>query len=81
MPLRPFLLDLCDPISDRLPRALSALEHMETGDTLLMELNRDPRPLLVQLQPMLERGFSWWIAEEGPETWRVLIAREESTDD
>lgn len=78
MPLRPILLDLREPQSDQLMYALSALEHMEVGDTLLMELNRDPRALLDELRPLLDSGFSYWVAEEGLEIWRILISREES---
>ena len=47
---------------------------MNATETLLIELNRDPRPLLARLHPMLEGDFSRWIAEEGPEIWRVLVA-------
>jgi uncharacterized protein (DUF2249 family) len=77
MPLRPYLLDLCEPASDRRMRALAALENMEVGETLLLELDRDPGPLLNELKPVFEEGFSFWVAEEGPKIWRVLITREE----
>lgn len=76
MPVRPILLDLREPVSDRVMRALCALENMEVGETLLLELDRDPRPLLNELSPILEKGFEFWVVEEGPEIWRVLITRE-----
>lgn len=81
MPLRPILLDLHEPQSDLLMHALSALEDMEVGATLLVELGRDPRPLLDQLRPILERGFSYWVVEEGPEIWRVMIYRSGASAD
>jgi uncharacterized protein (DUF2249 family) len=81
MPLRPILLDLHQPRSDLLMHALAALEDMEAGDTLLVELDRDPQPLLNQLRPILESGFSSWVVEEGPEIWRVMIYRSAGSAD
>lgn len=81
MPLRLTLLDLREPQSDRLMYALSALEDMDEGDTLLIEVDRDPKTLLDQLRPALEKGFSYWVAEEGPEVSRILISCEESIGD
>jgi uncharacterized protein (DUF2249 family) len=78
MPVRLIPLDLREPLADKLMRAVSALENMEVGETLLLELDRDPQPLLKELQPILEKGFEFWVVEEGPEIWRVLITREES---
>lgn len=77
MPVRLIPLDLREPLSDKLTRALSTLRKMEAGETLLLELDRDPEPLLKELRPILEKGFEFWVAEEGPEIWRVLITREE----
>ncbi len=79
MPLRPTLLDLREPLSDRLMHALSALENMDAGDSLLIELDHNPQSFLDELRPALECGFTFWVAEEGPEIWRILIFREEST--
>jgi uncharacterized protein (DUF2249 family) len=58
--------------------ALSALDDMDEGDTLLIEVDRDPQTLLDQLRPALEKDFSYWVAEEGQEIWRILITRESS---
>jgi uncharacterized protein (DUF2249 family) len=58
-------------------RAIAALEELEVGETIILELDRDPRPLLNELGPFLEKRFETWVAEEGPEIWRVLITREE----
>lgn len=77
MPVRLIPLDLREPLSDKLTRALSTLRKMEAGETLLLELDRDPQPLLKELHPILEKGFEFWVVEEGPEIWRVLITRSE----
>ena len=78
MPLRPLELDLREPLSDRLMRAFSALEDLETGDSLIVVLDQDPQSLLNQLRPVLERGFTYWMPEAGPKTWRVIVTRESS---
>ena len=78
MPLRPILLDLREyPLCERSMRLLSFLEQMNQGDTLLVVNDRDPAPLLEELKPLLETGYSAWVPESGPEIWHILISREE----
>ncbi len=75
MPLRPFLLDLREhPLFERSMRILLSLETMAAGDTLLVVSDRDPDPLLQELKPTLEKGFTYWTPEAGPEIWRVLLS-------
>jgi uncharacterized protein (DUF2249 family) len=82
MPLRPYLLDLREhPLSERRIRLLLTLEEMTPGDTLLVVSERNPDALLEELKPVLEKSFTYWIAEAGPETWRILISCEESIGD
>lgn len=78
MPLRPLLLDLQQyPHSERLMQTLLSLEGMGPGDTLLVVNDRDPETLLRELKPVLEKGFTYWIPEAGPEIWRIIISRGE----
>ena len=82
MPLRPLLLDLREhPLCERPIRALSSLERMGAGDTLIIVSDRDPSLLLQELKPVLEKGFTYWIPEAGPEIWWILISCEGSVDD
>jgi uncharacterized protein (DUF2249 family) len=37
--------------------------------------DRDPRVLLDTLRPVLEPDFDYWIPEDGPHTWRILVFR------
>ena len=75
MPLRPSLLDLRQfPLCERSMQTYSSLEGMVTGDTLLIVNDLDPNPLLQQLRPILERNFTYWITEDGPQTWRIIFS-------
>ena len=82
MPLRPMLLDLREhPICERPMRFLLSLEQMSSGEALIVVNDRDPDPLLQDLKPVLEKGFTYWIPEAGPEVWRILLSCEEAIDD
>ncbi|MFQ5918336.1 MAG: DUF2249 domain-containing protein [Candidatus Binatia bacterium] len=75
MPLRPSLLDLREyPLCERPLQTYSSLESMSTGDTLLVVNDHDPHTLLQQLRSILEQKFSYWITEDGPQTWRIIIS-------
>ncbi len=78
MPLRPLLLDLRElTLGERPIRALSFLEKMTPGEALLIVNDRDPESLLQEIKPTLEKGYTYWIPEAGPEIWRILISRED----
>ncbi len=78
MPLRPLLLDLRElPLGNRPVSARSFLEKMTPGEALLIVNDRDPEPLLQAIKPTLDKGYTYWIPEEGPEIWRILISRED----
>ena len=78
MPLRLHLLDLREyPVSERAMRLLLALEEMELEKPLLVVSDQDPDPLLQDLMPVLSKGFTYWIPEAGPGTWRILVSCEQ----
>ncbi len=80
MPLRPSLLDLRQyPLCERSMQTYSSLKGMVTGDTLLIVNDNDPHLLLQQLRPIIERNFTYWITEDGPQTWRIIFSRSESS--
>lgn len=82
MPLRPILLDLREhPLCERSMRFLSYLDGMAPGDALIVVNDRDPDPLLRELKPVLEKGFTYWIPEAGPEVWRILLSCEGSVEE
>jgi uncharacterized protein (DUF2249 family) len=61
-------------------RCLLSLERLATGETVVVMNDLDPDPLLKELKPVLDRGFTYKLAEEGPEIWRILISRERAAD-
>jgi uncharacterized protein (DUF2249 family)/predicted metal-dependent enzyme (double-stranded beta helix superfamily) len=80
MPVEPYLLDLREhPLSERLMRCFLSLEKMAPGETILIVDDRDPKALLEKLTPLLQKGCSYSIPETGPETWRILVFREEQS--
>jgi predicted metal-dependent enzyme (double-stranded beta helix superfamily) len=46
---------------------------------ILIVNDRDPKALLENLTPLFDRGCSYWIPETGPDTWRILVCREEES--
>ena len=79
MPLRPLLLDLREhPLRERSMRLLLSLKKVAPSETLLVVSDHNPAPLLQELKPVLEKDFTYWIPEAGPETWRILISCGES---
>ena len=77
MPLKPALLDLRQhPLCERPMQMLLSLERMPPGETFLVVNDHDPELLLQQLGPVFQRGFNYWVAEEGAEIWRIVISRE-----
>ncbi|MCH7913279.1 MAG: DUF2249 domain-containing protein [Deltaproteobacteria bacterium] len=56
----------------------SSLKGMGTGDTLLIVNDNNPRLLLEQLRPIIDRNFTYWITEDGPQIWRIIFSRSES---
>ncbi|GEM_PF-403459 len=78
MPLRPSLVDLREhPLCERPMRLLLSLERAVPGDTLLVVNDHDAGPLFQELKPILEKRFTYWASEAGPETWRTFISCEE----
>lgn len=78
MPLRPLLLDLREHLLRERPmRFLLSLKRMAPDETLLVVCDHDPSGLLGELKPVLEKEFTCWVTEDGPQIWRILISRPE----
>ncbi len=76
MPLKPSLVDLRQyPLHERTTQLLVSLEELASGETLLVVNDRDSALILDQLKSFLEKGFSCWVTEEGPDVWRIFISR------
>lgn len=61
--------------AERHPRIFGALHALTPGAVLHITSDHEPRPLQYQLETALPGKFSWEYLEQGPEVWRVEIAR------
>lgn len=53
----------------------STFESLDGGESFLLVNDHDPKPLYYQLAAEQGGTFSWDYLEEGPQVWRVRIAR------
>lgn len=51
------------------------LEQLDTGNTLRLINDHDPRPLRHELEDAYPGHFTWTYVESGPQTWRVDILK------
>lgn len=48
---------------------------LKSGDSFDLVNDHDPKPLYYQFEAEHTGEFEWTPIEEGPETWRIRIAR------
>lgn len=53
----------------------STFESLKPGEAMELVNDHEPRPLYYQFQAELSNQFEWEYLEEGPEVWRVRIAK------
>jgi uncharacterized protein (DUF2249 family) len=53
----------------------STFRGLAAGAAMELVNDHDPRPLYYQFQAEMPGTFSWDYLEQGPDTWRVAIAR------
>ncbi|SDI99818.1 regulator of cell morphogenesis and NO signaling [Pedobacter sp. ok626] len=63
------------------PRIFEMYDGLNPGQAFVIENDHDPKPLYYQF--LAERGqtFSWDYLENGPEIWKVKIAKKEAQGD
>ncbi|HET7549832.1 MAG TPA: DUF2249 domain-containing protein [Gemmatimonadaceae bacterium] len=76
MPAQSIELDVrAIPPRDKHPSIFRAFDSLESGQTLTLVNDHDPRPLRYQLMAERPDTFDWAYEAEGPEVWRVSIRR------
>ena len=50
-------------------------EALQPGEVFALVNDHDPKPLYYQFQAERAGTFKWEYVEQGPEVWRVLIAK------
>lgn len=63
------------PPRERHPRIFGMWEALGDGAAILLVNDHDPLPLYYQFAAEFAGGFRWEYLEQGPETWRVRIAK------
>ena len=65
---------------DRHPRIFDAFKALGPGESFILINDHEPRPLLYQFQAEHDGEFEWWPLEQGPQAWRVVVAKREKMD-
>ena len=63
---------------ERHPLIFRTFDALGAGEEFELVNDHDPKPLYYQLQAERGASFDWQYLEEGPEVWRVRIARRAS---
>lgn len=63
------------PPRDKHPAIFRAFDALESGQSLVILNDHDPRPLRYQFAAERPDTFDWAYEAEGPELWRVRISR------
>lgn len=53
----------------------ATFEALPNSEAFVLVNDHDPKPLYYQFQAELSGQFDWQYLDEGPEVWRVRIAR------
>jgi len=65
------------PPRERHPRIFALFDRLEPGQGFVLVNDHDPKPLYYQFQAERPGQVDWSYLEEGPEVWRVRIAKKE----
>lgn len=60
---------------ERHPLIFRTFEALKPGEGFELVNDHDPKPLYYQFQAEIGPSFDWQYLEQGPEVWRVRIAR------
>jgi uncharacterized protein (DUF2249 family) len=63
------------PPREKHPAIFARFDSLEPGDSFVLVNDHDPVPLRYQFAAERPNGFTWDYLEQGPDIWRVRIAR------
>lgn len=63
------------PPRDKHPTIFRTFDELPKGEAFVLVNDHDPRPLRYQLAAERPDSFDWTYEEQGPEVWRVRIAK------
>jgi uncharacterized protein (DUF2249 family) len=56
-------------------KLFGTIGSMQSGETLLIINDHDPRPLYFRLNGQQPGAFGWEYEQEGPDVWKVIVTR------
>lgn len=62
---------------ERHPLIFNTFASLTPGEAFLLVNDHDPKPLYYQFKAEMDGTFQWDYLEQGPEVWKVRIARRE----
>ncbi|TAN60013.1 DUF2249 domain-containing protein [bacterium] len=65
---------------ERHPNIFNTYKALAPGEQFILINDHEPKPLLYQFQSEHDGEFEWWVLEQGPEAWRVAIAKRTVND-
>ncbi|MBI5049064.1 MAG: DUF2249 domain-containing protein [Deltaproteobacteria bacterium] len=75
------VLDVRDMMpKDRHTKIFGTFTNLKPGESFILINDHDPKPLLYQFQAEYYGKFDWWMLEQGPQVWRVMIAKRKIDD-
>ncbi len=60
---------------ERHPLIFRTFDGLQPGEAFELVNDHDPRPLRYQFEAERPGSFEWTYVEQGPEVWRVTVAR------
>ncbi len=63
------------PHSERHPLIFKTFNELQPGQAFVLVVDHDPKPVLFELDFVQKGKFSWSYLEQGPEVWRVQMAK------
>lgn len=63
------------PHSERHHLIFKTFNELPAGEAFVLLVDHDPKPVLFELDFLQKGKFSWNYLEQGPEVWRVQMAK------
>lgn len=63
------------PPREKHPTIFQTFDSLEPGESFILVNDHDPFPLRYQFEAERKDQFTWGYLENGPQVWRVEIAR------
>jgi len=67
------------PVSESRDRVFKAFDRLQSGEALELVTSYEPKLFFEAFCEKYCGDFDWWRLEEGPEKWRVTMARRENS--